>query len=231
MQALLVDDNRIARSILIHMASDLKDLEIVCECSNALEAYQYMMEHPVDVLLLDIEMPGMNGLELTRNLGEKSPLIIFTTFRKEYAVEAFELNVVDYLVKPITLPRFTQAIDKARDILESQKEQIQWASDEFIFVRDSNIVRRLQLKNILYAEAMGDYVKLHTPEKMYAIHTTMRAVENRFPAEQFLRVHRSYIVNLSSIDTFQDGGLYIGKKFIPVTDSYRKQVNSRLNVL
>src|SRR6202044_2521541 len=107
----------------------------------------------------------------------KRPVIIFITSKKEYAADAFDLNVADYILKPVTTPRFVQAINKAREILDSNKEEIKVKEDEFIFIRDSNIVRRLKLDNILYAEAMGDYVKLYTPEKFYAVHTTLKAAE------------------------------------------------------
>src|SRR6476620_5276713 len=119
MNCLIVDDNKIARTTLKQLASQVKNITIVGECANAMEAYNMLQEQPVDVLLLDIEMPGMTGLELTRNLGNKSPIIIFTTSKKDYAAEAYDLNVVDYVVKPITPARFVQAIDKAREAFQS----------------------------------------------------------------------------------------------------------------
>ncbi len=146
-----------------------------------MEAWNLIQEQAVELLLLDIEMQGMSGLELTSNLGDKRPVIVFTTSKKEYAAEAFELNVADYIVKPVTPARFIQAIDKVREILDSGKEEVKFTEDEFIFIRDSNVVRRLSLQDILYAEAMGDYVKLYTPGKFYAIHTTLKAVEERLP--------------------------------------------------
>jgi DNA-binding LytR/AlgR family response regulator len=196
-----------------------------------MDAYNLLQEQPVDLLLLDIEMPGMSGLELTKNLGSKRPVIIFTTAKKDYAAEAFELNVADYIVKPVTTARFIQAIDKARALLESKSEEYKLNEDEFLFIRDSNIVRRLKLDDILFAEAMGDYVKLYTPQKFYAIHTTLKTVEDRLPASGFLRVHRSYIVALNKIDTIQDGALVMQGKTVPVADAYRAALNKRMNVL
>ncbi len=231
MNVVIVDDNKIARTTLKQLASRVKDLVVVAECENAIEARDVLQHEPVDLLLLDIEMPEMSGLELTRDLGANRPLIIFTTSRKDYAVEAFELNVVDYIVKPVTLSRFIQAIDKARDIRQSHSEEMQVSSDAFIFIRDSNIVRRLGIEDILYAEAMGDYVKLHTPQKFYAVHTTLKAVEERLPASQFLRVHRSFIVAVPKIDTIQDGALIINGKPLPVADAYRAGLNKRMNIL
>jgi DNA-binding LytR/AlgR family response regulator len=216
---------------MMQLARQVKDLTVVGECSNAMDAYNLVQDQKVDLLLLDIEMPGISGLELTKNLGNKRPIIVFTTSKKEYAAEAFELNVADYIVKPVTPTRFLQAIDKARQILESNSEEYKLNGDEFIFIRDSNIVRRLNLDEILYAEAMGDYVKLHTLQKFYAIHTTLKAVEERLPVNDFLRVHRSYIVALGKIDTIQDGALIINGKPLPVADAYRAALNKRMNVL
>ena len=231
MNALIVDDNKIARTTLKQLASQIKDITLTGECADAMDAYNLLHEQPVDLVFLDIEMPGMTGLELIKNLGSKKPVIIFTTSKKDYAAEAFELNVVDYIVKPVTPSRFIQAVDKAREILQSNKEEFKLDDEEFIFIRDSNIIRRLKLDDILFAEAMGDYVKLYTPQKFYAIHTTLKAVEERLPASKFLRVHRSYIVALIKIDTIQDGALVVNGKPIPVADAYRAALNNRMNVL
>jgi len=228
MTCLIVDDNPIARATLQQLASQVENLEVLCECSSALEAYNILQQNDVDLLLLDIEMPEMTGLELTKNLRKKDVVIIFTTSRKEYAVEAFELNVADYLVKPVTPARFVQAIDKAKTIIESKNEETELSNNEFLFIRDSNIIRRLKLDDILYVEAMGDYVKFHTHQKLYAVHATFKAAEERLPASRFLRIHRSYIVAISKVDSLQEGGLVIGDKFLPVADAYRKTLNKRI---
>jgi len=230
MTSLIVDDNPIARATLSHLAGQVNDLDVICEYCTAMEAYNHLQNQNVDLLFLDIEMPGMDGLELTRNLKNKDIVVIFTTSKKEYAVEAFELNVADYLVKPVTPGRFLQAVNKAREVLESRKEDAPLKNDEFIFVRDSNITRKLMLDDILYAEAMGDYVKFYTPKKEYAIHGTLKSAEEKLPSSKFIRVHRSYIIALDKIDTLQDGGLVIAGKFLPVADAYRKTLNNRMNV-
>jgi DNA-binding LytR/AlgR family response regulator len=231
MKCLVVDDNIIARTTLKQLISQVSDLQLSGECASAMEAYNLLREKPVDLLLLDIEMPGMTGIELTRNLQAERPIIIFTTSKKEYAAEAFDLNVADYIVKPITPARFIQAIDKARELLQSNSEQVKLNEDEFIFIRDSNIVRRLKLSDILYVEAMGDYVKLHTAQKYFAIHATMKEVEQRLPSSRFLRVHRSFIAAIDKIDTIQEGTLIINGKPVPVADAYRAALNKRMNVL
>ncbi len=231
MNCIIVDDNIIARTTMRQLASQVEDLTVIAECESALEAYNFLQKNTIDLLLLDIEMPEMTGLELTKNLGNKSPLIIFTTSNKEYALEAFELNVVDYILKPVIPSRFIVAIDKVREILQSNTEDVKMNDDEFIFIRDSNIVRKIQLDDIQYAEAMGDYVKIFVGKKFYAIHATLKATEERLPTSKFLRVHRSYIVAVKKIETIQDGALIINEKPIPVADAYRAVLNKRLNIL
>jgi DNA-binding LytR/AlgR family response regulator len=231
MNALIIDDNAIARSVLRKLCSQQKDIVIAGECASAEEGYGFLQQTVVDLLLLDIEMPGMSGIELVENLGKNRPVIIFTTSKKEYASEAFDLNVADYIVKPVMPARFSQAMVKVREMIGSDTEEVKWGEEEFIFIRDSQVIRRLKIEDILFAEAMGDYVKLYTPQKFYAIHTTLKAVEDRLPASRFLRVHRSFLVALSKIDTIQDGVLIIGDKPVPVADAYRKALNSRMNIL
>lgn len=231
MTSLIIDDNKIARSVLQELASQIEGITIAGECSTAMEAYNFIRRQPVDLLLLDIEMPGMSGLELTQNLGAERPAIIFTTSKKEYAAEAFELNVVDYIVKPVTPARFMQAMEKAREVINSKREAVETNEDEFIFIRDSHVVRRLKLDDILFAEAMGDYVKLFTAQKFYAVYTSLKAVEEKLPARLFQRVHRSYLVAIAKIDTLQGGVITIGEHSLPVADAYRKALNQRMRIL
>ena len=231
MNVLIVDDNEMARLTLRQLTAQVPDLHVVAECPDALKAWAVIRNQSVDLLMLDIEMPEMSGIELVQKLGSKRPIIIFTTSKKEYAVDAFELNVADYLVKPITPGRFIQAIDKARELLESTDQQIGVTEDQFIFVRDGVTVRRLALADILYAEATGDYVRLYTEKQFYPVHATMKAVEQRLSAKGFLRVHRSYIIALDKVDFFRDGALSIREKAIPVADAYRSILNKRLDIL
>lgn len=230
MKALIVDDNDIARTTLGHLAKKVPNLIIVNEYANAIEAYNHLQADQIDLIFLDIEMPDMNGIELTKSLSGRDIIIIFTSSKKEYALEAFELNIADYILKPFTPARFLQAVSKAQAIFDSRKENVRYVNDEFLFVRDANITRRLKLDDIFYAEAMGDYVKFYTKERMFAIHGTMKSAEERLLKDNFIRVHRSYIVAVSKIDTLQDGGIVINGKFIPVADAYRKALNTRMNV-
>jgi DNA-binding LytR/AlgR family response regulator len=231
MKCLIVDDNKMARMAMKQLVGQVKDLELVQECEDAMEAYNLINSQQIDLIFLDIEMPGMTGLELTKNLGSKSPLIVFTTAKKDYAVEAFELNVVDYLVKPVTPSRFLQAVERANEALASDKEEVKVEEQEFVFVKDNGILKRINVDDILYLEAMGDYVKVHTSQKFHVLHATLKSIEEKLPATKFIRVHRSYIVSLSKIDFIQEGVISIGKATVPVADTYRTTLNKRLNLL
>jgi DNA-binding LytR/AlgR family response regulator len=231
MNCLIIDDNKMARTAMNQLVSKVDDLTVVSQCSNGMEAYNLMNSHTVDLLFLDIEMPEMTGLELTRNLGEKKPIIVFTTSKKEYAVDAFELNVADYLVKPVTLPRFLLAMEKVREIFNSNKVGVSIDEKEFVFIRDNGILKRLLVEDIHFLEAMGDYVKVFTQQKFHAIHTTLKSVEKKLPLNKFLRVHRSYIVALNKIEKIEEGVIIINNKPVPVADAYRSTLNKRLNIL
>ena len=231
MTCLIVDDNKIARMAMKQLVAQTTSLELVAECTDAMEAYNYLNSTPIDLLLLDIEMPGMTGLELTKNLGNKKPLIIFTTAKTDYAVEAFELNVVDYLVKPITPARFIQAVERANEAIASNKEEVKVEKKDFIFIKDNGTLKKINMEDILFLEAMGDYVKVHTPQKFHVVHSTLKSIEEKLPEDKFVRVHRSYIVALSKIDYIQEGIIYIAKTAIPIADTYRTTLNKKLNLL
>jgi len=220
-----------ARMALKQLVTQVPGLELVAECEDAKEALSSLNSTQVDLLLLDIEMPDMTGLELTKKLGNSKPLIIFTTAKKDYAVEAFELSVVDYLIKPIALPRFKQAIEKASEAIESNKEEVKVEEQGFVFVKDNGVLKRISIDDILFLEAMGDYVKVHTSQKFHVVHATLKSIEEKLPAAKFIRVHRSYIVAINKIDYIQEGTISIGKTTIPVADTHKSNLNRRLNLL
>jgi DNA-binding LytR/AlgR family response regulator len=220
-----------ARMALKQLVSQVPALELVAECNDAAEALDSLNTTQVDLLLLDIEMPDMTGLDLIRKLGNNKPLIIFTTAKKDYAVEAFELNVVDYLVKPIALPRFKQAIEKAQETIDSNKQEVKVEEQGFVFVKDNGVLKRIAIDDILFLEAMGDYVKVHTSQKFHVVHATLKSIEEKLPASKFIRVHRSYIVAINKIDYIQEGTISIGKTTIPVADTHKSNLNKRLNLL
>lgn len=231
MKCIVVDDNKMARMAVKQLVTQVPNLELVAECSDASETLSILNSNGIDLLLLDIEMPGMTGIDLIKKLGNTKPLIIFTTAKTDYAVEAFELNVVDYLVKPITLARLKQAVEKAQETLESNKQEVKVEEQGFVFVKDNGILKRISIDDILFLEAMGDYVKVHTSQKFHVVHATLKSIEEKLPSTKFIRVHRSYIVAINKIDFIQEGTISIGKISIPVADTHKANLNKRLNLL
>jgi DNA-binding LytR/AlgR family response regulator len=230
MTCLIVDDNDMARLTLRQLISGVGGISVTGECSNAPEAFRHISEVPPELVFLDIEMPGMTGIELLRSLPRK-PLIIFTTSRANYAAEAFELNVVDYLVKPVTMSRLLQAVEKAREILARKDSEIKSVEQNYLFIRDNGILKKIRLEDILYVEAMGDYIKICTPGKAFIVHTTLKAFEENAAAGRFMRVHRSYIVALDKIESIENGVVNVMNTPIPVAESYRNQLIRKIKLL
>jgi DNA-binding LytR/AlgR family response regulator len=231
MNCLIVDDNQMARMAMRQLVSQVDYLNLAGECTNAMEAYKAIQDKKIDLLLLDIEMPDISGVELIKNLGNKSPLIIFMTAKKEYAAEAFDLNVIDYLVKPVSASRFLQAIEKVKETRDSDREEFKIEKREFVFIRDNGVLKRINIDDIVYLEAMGDYVKVFTSLKFHVVHATLKSLEGKLSSPKFMRVHRSYIVALNKIDFIEDGVINLGHAAVPIADAYRTQLNQRLNLL
>jgi DNA-binding LytR/AlgR family response regulator len=230
MKYLIVDDNKLARMALRELISQANLLEFAGECTNGTEAYEFITSKQVDLLFLDIEMPELSGIELMKSLPVK-PIIIFTTSKKDYAIDVFDLNVADYLLKPISLSRLLEAITKAKKIFESRISTISKVEKEFIFLKDKKALKKINIAEILFIEAMGDYIKIHIPEKWYMAHTSLRILEEKLPAEKFMKVHRSYIVALNKIDSIEDNVIHINKNMIPLADSNRQQLFEKLNMI
>jgi DNA-binding LytR/AlgR family response regulator len=225
-----VDDNDLSRLTLHQLALQTGRLQITGECKDAIEAHRNITANPPDLVLLDIEMPGMTGLDLLKIL-PKETLAILTTSQKQYAVEAFDLNVVDYLIKPVSLPRLLQAIDKVSDIMMRNDSEVTVAADDYLFIRDNNILKKLTLEEILWIEAMGDYVKIRTKSQWHIVHTTLKAVEEKIKSAKLMRVHRSYIISLDKIDSIEDGAVNIINTPIPVAESYRSKLIQKIKLL
>jgi len=231
MNCLIVDDNIIALTIIKKMISMEPSLTVTGECFDAVEAYKQLQLNEVDILFLDIEMPDMSGIDLVKSLGDKRPMVIFTTSTTDYAAEAFDLNVVDFLIKPVSPARFLVAVEKAKKMLMIKGLAFTDKEDEFVFIRDSNVVRRLKVSDILYMEARGDYVRINVSDQTYSIHSSLKSVEEKLSKSTFLRVHRSFIINVSKIDTIEGGTLIVNRNIVPVSDAYRAALYKRMHIL
>lgn len=224
---LIVDDEPLARNLLREYAGKVPYLDVRGTCANAIEAMEILRNEPVDLLLLDIQMPDITGTAFVKTL-QRKPLVIFTTAYSEYALEGYELDVVDYLLKPITFERFLRAIDKASQRLEKGKPHAaesphaSEADTSFMFVKDGTKLVKVRWDDILYIEGLKDYVTIHTRDQKIVTLQRLKALEGQLPPEKFMRIHNSYIVALDAIDVVHKNEVQVGMAKLPISDSYRK---------
>jgi len=229
MKCIIVDDEEVARKVVKTFIVKTKGLSIVADFDNAIDAYNLLKEERVDLLFLDIDMPEMSGIELIKSL-EHKPKVILITGRKDFALEAYELAVVDYLVKPVSYPRFIKAVEKAQGSSSKKGADAPIMGD--IYVKADSKIVRISLKDIKFVEALSDYVIIHTVKKKYIVHSTMKGIANRLPVGAFARVHRSFIVNIKQIETIEDmSNIIMPDKIIPIGASYKTDFFNKLNFL
>lgn len=226
MNCLVVDDEPLAREVLESYISETPGLRLTAACSGALEAMAILEKETVDVLFLDINMPRLNGLEMLRTLPDK-PAVVLTTAYPEYAVEGFNLDVADYLLKPFSFERFLKAVNKVKAI--KGKSDSSWAH-EVLAIRADKRTWQVELRDILYIESSGDYVVIHTNERKITAHETLRNLESRLPEERFLRVHKSFIVATPAIEFAEGNVLHLAGTDIPIGKTYREKVQNRLSI-
>jgi DNA-binding LytR/AlgR family response regulator len=228
MNCIIVDDDDASISVFKQIAKQVDYLSIIQTCSNPIEAMNVLNEEDVDVLFLDIEMPEMNGIDMLKALDTK-PHVILITSHNEHALAAFDLNVIDYLIKPVTLPRLLKALTKVKDV-DNVKGKANSGQDYF-FIKKEAALTKVPIKDILWIEALGDYITIHTKDNRYVLHVTLKSVESKLPANKFVRVHRSYIVNIDNIRTIEDTTIFINEISIPIGALYKESFIKRLNPL
>lgn len=228
LRCLIVDDEPVAIEGLTHYIGKLDFLEVVRTAFSAIEARQILNETEIDLLFLDINLPGLSGIDFLETL-ENAPLTILTTAYSEYALDGFRLNAVDYLVKPIGFQRFFQAVSKARDsftsrLLLQQHENSPW---EDLFLKKGDSYTHLFKRDILYVEGMQNYVKIHMEDKSIVIHQTMSSLEQMLPEDLFFRIHRSYIINVMHISSVSGNRLFIRNRELPVSPARKEELFNR----
>lgn len=223
LKCLIVDDESIAITGIVNYIERLDFLKLEASCSSAIEASYILKKQTVDLMFLDINMPYLSGLEFLESL-EKAPLTIFTTAYSEYALDGFRLHVVDYLMKPISFQRFFQATQKALDLFQSRilLRNNENAQTDDIFIRQGDSFRRVNWQDIMYVETMQNYLKLYLKDGVFVIHQTMKSLEEMLPREFFFRIHKSFLVNISYIDTISGGRLFIKDAELPIS-RHRKE--------
>ena len=231
---LLIDDEPLAMDVLTSYIQRIDGLEIKKRCNNALQAFDAIQKGGIDLLFLDIQMPKLNGLEFLDTL-QKPPKVIFTTAYRDYAIEAFEVDAIDYLLKPISFSRFLKAVSKAYQLLQPapglpasmqiiQEEKLQLSAMEFIYVKADKKTVKVFLKDILYIESLKDYVIIHLPEKKVITKQKISYLEQKLPEPQFLRIHRSFIISIPKIEAFSPSGIDIKGQELPIGRSYKSEV-------
>jgi len=228
LNAMIVDDDPIARKTLEVLCGKTDLLDIVAICDSAEAALKVLKEAEPELIFLDMMMPGMDGIEFMEQL-PTMPLIIFTTANQEYAYEAFEYQAIDFLKKPITQLRFLKAVEKAADYQQKLNEYRVTAPD--LYVRQEGKYIRVALDDILFFENIGDYVRVRTEAGKFIIHSTLKNVEEKLNDPRFLKVHRSYIVNLQKIKDIEENTLVIERYVIPISRANRPVLMKRINVL
>lgn len=222
---LIVDDEPIARQIIEIYCGHLLDVAVVSSCGNALEAKYILQKEQIDLLFLDINMPVLDGISFLKTL-RNPPEIIFTTAYKEYALDAFDLAVCDYLLKPFSLERFIIAVDKAKERLRPVKttviHPVETPQEAYIFIKSDGKIFKILFEELLYAEASGNHIKLITEKNTIVSTMTFSALEEQLPKTKFLRLHRSFIINKAKISHIEGNRVFIGERQLPIGANYRE---------
>lgn len=232
MQCIIIDDEPLAIELLEDFVSKIPFLNLVQSCSSAFEAIQVIQKGTIDLIFSDIEMPNFTGIEFIKSL-EKKPLVIFTTAYSHYAVEGFNLNALDYLVKPIPFHRFLTAVNRAHELFDLKTDAETSASQplpqsDFIFVKSDYENLKVNLNTIRYIEGLKDYIKIYTNDvKPILTLNSLKAFEEKLPVN-FIRVHRSYIVSLNHINSVQRNRIIIDKNYIPIGQNYKDEFVKRI---
>lgn len=229
-KCIIIDDEPLARKGLKEYITETGFLELVGEFDNALSATGIISSGKVQLILLDIQMPRITGLEFIKTLKHPPP-VIFTTAYPQYALDGFEVNALDYLVKPISFDRFLKAAMKAKEYYEIREKNDEEALPQgtgYFFIKSDNRLIKILFADILYAEALQNYVVIHTRDKKYMTYLTFRAVEDYLPIDQFIKIHKSYIVATAKVESIEGNGIRIGTHFIPISRNLKDHVMERL---
>ena len=228
MNCIAVDDDQLSLKILEGLIAKTDMLNLLGTFDDAVEAANVTTNQNIDLIFLDVEMPEMTGLELIKIL-DKKPQIIIVSSKSKYALDSYNYDVVDYLLKPVeNYARFLQAVQKAHKNFQQKSPK---EADDYIFIKVDSLFLNFNFHDILWVEAFGDYVKIITEEKIYTVYSTLKTIEKKLPEDDFIRVHRSYIVRIDKIKNVDLSNLQIKNKIIPISNTYRQSFFERINTL
>lgn len=226
LNCVIVEDEPLARNLMVEYVHKVPSLNLVEACSSPIAAIEVLRNNSIDLLFLDVQMPELTGISLLKVL-QKRPLVVLTTAYSEYALEGYELDVADYLLKPITFERFLRAVDKVTQRLEGNRNVIQEVAvpdhaNRFVFVKDGTKLVKVQLDDILYIEGLKDYVTIHTKQQKVVSLQRMKTLEEQLPSTEFIRIHNSYIVSLKAIEVIHKGEVQIAGHLLPIGETFKK---------
>lgn len=235
MNCIIIDDETAARAVVSHLCSQITELDVIEEFDNAIDAIKFLNQQVIDVVFLDIHMPGFSGIDFVQTL-KNPPHIVLTTSDTEFAIEAYEYeSIVDYLVKPITLNRFEKAINKIKNVNENSKhgENVvdKTPLNQELYINIDRRLIKLKFDEILLIMAHGDYIDITTEGKKYRVHTTLKKIKDKLPETIFIQIHRSYIINFTKIIDIEDNSVLIEKNVVPISRSSRPELMRRLNLV
>jgi DNA-binding LytR/AlgR family response regulator len=231
MKCLIIDDEPLARDLIESYVRRMENLTLVKTCSNALDAFPLLQQRQIDLIFLDIQMPQLTGIDLIKSLQDR-PKVILTTAYREYAAEAFDLDVIDYLIKPVTFDRFLRAVGKIYQAAPSAVEEnpvMKSFDDAYIFLREDREMIKVFLKDILYIESLRDYVRVKTATTQIVTYQKISFLEQKLPEKEFVRIHRSFIVAVDKVSSFTFNSVKIGDIEIPLGRNYKQQAMKALN--
>jgi two-component system LytT family response regulator len=229
MKAIIIDDDMVSGELIARYIEKTGFIQLHKNFTDPVEALSYLRSNKTDLIFLDIEMPGMNGMEFLDAIQNPAGQVILVTSHKEFALEAFEHKVLDYLVKPFSYARFFSAVSRAKPNGETEKPGSK-EEDDTVFVKKDSQMIRIRKSDILWAEAMGDYSVLYTDKDKFVLHCTLKVIEEKLPARSYLRVHRSYIIKIDTIEKVEDNTIFSNRKSMPIGKSYREEVFKRLKM-
>jgi len=226
-RCLAIDDEPLALELLVDNISKVPFLKLVGSCDNVMDAMREMEQQKVDLIFLDIQMPGLTGLQFIESMTEK-PMIILITAYKQYALEGYNLDVTDYLVKPVSLDRFMKACNKAKQLFELKSTRKIGAKPDYIFVNADYSMVKINLTDIIYIEGLKDYISFHLKSSKHPLVTRMqmKTIEEQLPESTFIRIHKSYIVSISFITAIRKSSVFIDSLELPLSDTYRQSVSA-----
>jgi DNA-binding LytR/AlgR family response regulator len=230
MNCIIIDDHKLSRDILEKHLSKFEEVELVAQFENPSEALSFLKKNTIDLIFLDVEMPEMTGMQFLEYLDGSDHTIILTTSHTEFAIDAFKHNVSGYLIKPIKFDQFSLALKKALNKKDSSSENVSF-KEKLIFIKEGKSIIKINKSDVKLIECIGDYVSLYCKGKKFIIHSSMKGIEKRLPSQDYMRVHRSFIVRLDAIDDIENNSISIENKIIPIGKTYRTTIYKHLNIL